>query len=685
MNRLTRTVAFSALLLYPLAGIGQAQEAPAEATSPADAVSADSPVETPARAPALPAEAAVAPADVQEAAAEPAESSAETTSPADAVSADSPVETPAQAPAVPAEATVAPADAQETAAEPAESSAETATPADAVSADSPVETPAQAPAVPAEATVAPADAQETAAEPAESSAETTPPAAPRDFSIVRTHLVVVRDGIDEAARQAPGFGISEQGHILTDSNVLRRRDTYLVSVAGGQVFKASALKTDDETGIMLIRIAEEGHGLTALTFARTALAPAAPLYAVTFNPEETEPFAPAAGAVTQLPTGAEDAPLIIHNALFNVAAAGTPLLNRCWEAVGVNVLQRKGFPPKRVDPVERGSAESLTSVWLSAFLTAADLSLPVTESECLSPEEEIRLHLEQASQEKEAALQAQRVDAEARARAVAEQAQRKEAELSQEKDAIQQQLEQARREAEQALSAEREDAEAQRERFEQEQARLEEEAQQRLEQAQRDKEQAVSTQRQEAELARQTARQATQRGKQILMYSLALGLVLALVFVFVLRARRKRLQGVQQEKQQIAQALGQAQADLSDASEREQLRAGAPDVLIEGSTPQQERIALKIPGVSLVEGSGAVVGRSPAEAAFIIHHEQVSRRHFRLLLASGQVMIEDLGSTNGTSVNGIPLDPGARQPLSNGSRIQTGNLALTVRIGAWLE
>ena len=510
---------------------------------------------------------------------------------------------------------------------------------------------------------------------------TAEPPTPRDFSTVKSYLVVVKDGIDKDARQAPGFGISGQGHILTDSGALHSRDTYLVTIAGGQVFTASALKTDEDTGLMIIRIAEEGHSLSALPFARTALIAMAPLYAVKFNSGETQPFTSVAGSVTQLPAETDESPLIIHNALFNVTAAGTPLLNRCWEAVGVNVLQRKGFPPKRVDPVEQGSARSLPASWLSAFLTSADLSLAVAESECLSLEEESRLRLEQAQQEKEAALQAEREEAEARTRALTEEAQRKEQELSREKEAVQQQLEQTRRETEQALQAEQEEAEAEREAAEAERLRLEQEAQQRLEQTQQDKEQAVQAQQQEAELAREAARQATDKGKQILKYSLAAGVVLVLAFLLVLRARRKRLQGVEQEKRQIAEELGQAQTDLSDASEREQMRAGAPDVLVEGITPQGERIALKIPGASLVEESGAVVGRSPAESTFIINHEQVSRRHFRLLLVSDRVMIEDLGSTNGTSVNGIPLNPGDRQALGDGSRLQTGNLALTVRIG----
>ena len=220
-------------------------------------------------------------------------------------------------------------------------------------------------------------------------------------------------------------------------------------------------------------------------------------------------------------------------------------------------------------------------------------------------EEEARLRLERVQQEKEAALLAERESAEARARVVTEEAQRREAALNREREAAQQQAEQARREREAALQAERQQAEAEKRRFE-------EEAQQRLEQAQQEKEQALQAQslekeqalqaeRQQAELARQEARQATHTGKQILQFSLMVGLALLLVFFLVMRARRKRLQGVEQEKQQIAHALDKAQADLSDASEREQLRTGAPDVFIEGVTPQNERIALKIPGASLVE------------------------------------------------------------------------------------
>jgi pSer/pThr/pTyr-binding forkhead associated (FHA) protein len=58
----------------------------------------------------------------------------------------------------------------------------------------------------------------------------------------------------------------------------------------------------------------------------------------------------------------------------------------------------------------------------------------------------------------------------------------------------------------------------------------------------------------------------------------------------------------------------------------------------------------------------------------------VSRRHARLSLKGGQVLLEDLGSTNGTWVNQTRLVP--RQPvaLNHGDVIRLGRLSLTVRL-----
>ena len=56
---------------------------------------------------------------------------------------------------------------------------------------------------------------------------------------------------------------------------------------------------------------------------------------------------------------------------------------------------------------------------------------------------------------------------------------------------------------------------------------------------------------------------------------------------------------------------------------------------------------------------------------------KVSRRHARILHQSGQYLLEDLGSTNGTFINrGRRLLPGSRHALSNGDEIIVGKTFL---------
>jgi hypothetical protein len=56
----------------------------------------------------------------------------------------------------------------------------------------------------------------------------------------------------------------------------------------------------------------------------------------------------------------------------------------------------------------------------------------------------------------------------------------------------------------------------------------------------------------------------------------------------------------------------------------------------------------------------------------------VSRRHARILNREGSVVVEDLGSINGTFVNGKRLAPYLPGVLHHGDRIQIGQLIITV-------
>ncbi|MGC8877992.1 MAG: protein kinase domain-containing protein [Anaerolineae bacterium] len=59
----------------------------------------------------------------------------------------------------------------------------------------------------------------------------------------------------------------------------------------------------------------------------------------------------------------------------------------------------------------------------------------------------------------------------------------------------------------------------------------------------------------------------------------------------------------------------------------------------------------------------------------------VSRQHARLVFAQNAWTIEDLDSTNGTYLNGVPLRPFEPQPLHDGDQVQLGQMVLIFHLG----
>ena len=56
----------------------------------------------------------------------------------------------------------------------------------------------------------------------------------------------------------------------------------------------------------------------------------------------------------------------------------------------------------------------------------------------------------------------------------------------------------------------------------------------------------------------------------------------------------------------------------------------------------------------------------------------VSRRHARILKREGTVMLEDLGSINGTFINGKRLAPYQAEALHDGDQLQLGKLLIEI-------
>lgn len=75
-----------------------------------------------------------------------------------------------------------------------------------------------------------------------------------------------------------------------------------------------------------------------------------------------------------------------------------------------------------------------------------------------------------------------------------------------------------------------------------------------------------------------------------------------------------------------------------------------------------------------------VLGRS--EGDIVVSNPYLSRRHMKLAVRERKLFATDLGSTNGTFVDGVRLEPNAEREVSAEGELKAGELTIEVR---WLE
>lgn len=79
------------------------------------------------------------------------------------------------------------------------------------------------------------------------------------------------------------------------------------------------------------------------------------------------------------------------------------------------------------------------------------------------------------------------------------------------------------------------------------------------------------------------------------------------------------------------------------------------------------------------QSQGLVIGRSADQCELVVPHATVSRRHARFSLAGEALQVEDLGSTNGTAINGTVLRAGTPAAIHAGNKLRIGDVELLVR------
>lgn len=100
----------------------------------------------------------------------------------------------------------------------------------------------------------------------------------------------------------------------------------------------------------------------------------------------------------------------------------------------------------------------------------------------------------------------------------------------------------------------------------------------------------------------------------------------------------------------------------------------------EGVDSNGQKFMFAVPLDKLLDMSnGMTVGRAADQCDLVVAHATVSRRHARLSLAGDALQIEDLGSTNGTEVNGGVLRKGAPTPLQSGNKLRLGGVEFSIR------
>uniref|UniRef100_A0A6J5ZQA9 Unannotated protein n=1 Tax=freshwater metagenome TaxID=449393 RepID=A0A6J5ZQA9_9ZZZZ len=146
---------------------------------------------------------------------------------------------------------------------------------------------------------------------------------------------------------------------------------------------------------------------------------------------------------------------------------------------------------------------------------------------------------------------------------------------------------------------------------------------------------------------------------------------LLVLFLFVAWVVRSTLRDLRRPDE-LRSAAAPAATDATGIHSA--LTAGAPPAGLVDPRLVVERAPGHTPGMEYEVAGGAVLGRGE-QAEIRLDDPYASSRHARLVLQGGRVVLEDLGSTNGTYLNEELVS--GPQPLHQGDRVRIGDSEFT--------
>lgn len=445
------------------------------------------------------------------------------------------------------------------------------------------------------------------------------------------------------AAEGSGFVVDEAGYVLTNAHLLAGSERLtVVSLKTGAELVARQVFARRDMNLALLRV--RGLGLPALNLSERGAAVGRAVRTLRFDAGDSVRISQ--GTISTYDTlpgekaGDPAVHLLHHNAIVTSKAFGMPVFNECGDVVAINTpdLERGRWPFQK-NAAPRGTVFALRSRDIIAALMGRGVAYHAVEEACPSA-------IERAERERNAAKARadsieERVRAERAARLAAERAKAR-------ADSINRALaDSVKAEKARADSIHRARADS-------------------IEAAAAD---SVKTAREQAadSLAVVEARSA-QRLQWIIVAGAALVLIAFLGWLLSSRRKKARLQSAEsrlREAERVAEAAP---------------RPAPFSCVLEGRDPADRAFALRISAIALGAPSGAILGRSPDRADFVIDHESISREHVRLTVSGGDLYAEDLDALNGTRVNGRALDPRERVSLQNGDQLEVGPVVFQVRL-----
>lgn len=143
---------------------------------------------------------------------------------------------------------------------------------------------------------------------------------------------------------------------------------------------------------------------------------------------------------------------------------------------------------------------------------------------------------------------------------------------------------------------------------------------------------------------------------------------LVVLFLFIAWVVRSALRDLR--RPDSARVVGAPVSDATGIHSAETVGAGSavdPRLIV-------ERAPGHTPGMEYEIGEGAILGRGE-QAEIRLDDPYASGRHARLFVQGGRVVLEDLGSTNGTFLN--EEEVAGPQPLHQGDRVRIGDSEFT--------